>query len=219
MPITSSVVKFTDLISGRDSSWNAISASNLSLSRFYRGGSIIPNIGYAPNNSVPTSGQISISSLRGCWRFFVENSTLSLGTGVGYVASGKYAYPEYFYGFSQYANLGTNGAGAFGSLSNATYTTPTGTYVIVALYSKIDYVGNRYVQLILRRTDNGYPPNDDSSFVGLTSPNFPNLSNRSAAIGVDYLSAFGLNFTRWTWSATTNPGGGNYSIDRRFYGW
>ena len=112
---TSNPFSFSSLRSGpssltySDSNWNNIPSTNLSLSQFYRGGSFIPNINFSPNNSVPSSGQINLSSLKGTWGFLVDASVLTQGTAIGtfFIPSGKYyaTVYTYYYGFSISFNL------------------------------------------------------------------------------------------------------------------
>ena len=71
-----------------------------SLTEYYRGGSLVPNI--TANNSVPTSGAISLTNFLGATDTVTWTTTLTVG-----VVSGLFVQ----YGFS---------SGIFGSLSDST---------------------------------------------------------------------------------------------------
>lgn len=82
--------------------------AQIKLSNYYRGGGIIHNV--PQNNNVPTSGQISLSNLRGSVRPFAyeESASKTMTTGTwAIVSSGRY---HYYSGYNPPASPGSPGS-------------------------------------------------------------------------------------------------------------
>ena len=102
----------------------AISLSNIagefggstphSLSEYYRGGGLVPNI--TPNNSIPTSGQISMSQFYGSTATLPIDNNISFTVQTYSVGSGKNVFTVY---------------GANSSMSDGSVVTNNGTSLTV----------------------------------------------------------------------------------------
>ena len=103
----------------------AISLSNIagefggstphSLSEYYRGGGLVPNI--TPNNSIPTSGQISMSQFYGSTATLPIDNNISCTVQTYTVGTGKNAFTVY---------------GANSSMSDGSVVTNNGTSLSIA---------------------------------------------------------------------------------------
>jgi len=173
MAVTSSApISITDLVTefGGDAPH--------SLTEYYRGGSLVPNV--TANNSVPTSGAISLTD------FFGATNTQTTGNYTIGIASSFIGLGISVFGFN------ANGqAGSFGTISTNTIDFSGFDVTIGGVYASSS---NLFFYVTSQVSNSGWV----SMAVGGTTYN-----RTDASFTQSNSSAFGGDYTLWTWSASS----------------
>ena len=169
----------------------------VSLRELYRGGSNVPNI--TPNNSIPTTGIVSLDEYYSTW----GNKTLSFTITVGSAAvSGK----GYYFG---YGNL-TKGSN-FGSINQRTFLTPNGPMTIEGLY-----YGTGTTSWHLHLSSASAPANTDLTFKSVAISGYTIGGVRNSATSTQTVGTA----RRWNWirKSTAHPTSGTITCTLNYYG-
>ena len=149
------------------------------LTSYYRGGSLVPN-GPAANNSIPTSGAISLTNFLGS----VNTQTTgnyTIGIAASFIGLGNSVF-----GFN------ANGqAGSFGTISTNTIDFSGFDVTIGGVYASS---ANLFFYVTSHVSDSGWI----SMAVGGTTYN-----RADAGFSQSNSAAFGGNYTLWTWNASS----------------
>jgi len=149
-----------------------------SLTEYYRGGSLVPNI--TANNGVPTSGAISLTD------FFGATDTQTTGDYTITIGSSFIGLGVTVHGFDAYGQ-----AGSFGSISTNTIGFDGFNVTIGGVYE------SQYNQLTFYVTSHV----DNSGWISMTVGGTAfNRTDASYLQGND--SFFGGNFTSWGWGSS-----------------
>jgi hypothetical protein len=166
----------------------------VSYSQLYRGGTYVPSI--TPDNSIPTSGTISIDQFYSTWGRKTLSFTMTVGNSTGKGPKGS------LFGFGP----------GFGSISNNAILTPSGVMFIQSLYYS---TGNAKWHLSLSHTGSA-PADSDLSFIQ-TSVSGYNINGLRAAR--TNTSVAGTT-RQWAWAAgnTEHPTSGTVTCTIQYYG-
>lgn len=169
----------------------------VSMATLYRGGTNVPNI--TPDNSIPTTGPISMHDFYSTWGKKTLSFTMTVGS-VPYLKKG------YFFGFGRLTK-----GGSFGSLSTSVFLTPNGTMTIEGLYYS---TGTQAWHLQLSSASS--PADSDLSFRNVTVSGYNIGGVRSARNSTIQLGTA----RRWNWHAATNshPTSGTIACTISYYG-
>ena len=170
-----------------------------SFNQFYRGGTYVPDI--VPNDHVPTTGEINIQEMYSTW----IQKTLSFTITVGHHGAGK-SKKGNLYGYG----IAVKG-GAFGSISQNTFLTPSGPVTIEGLYYNTT---SRSWNLQLSGAS--APADDYTSFGAMTVEGFNVNGVRTAATSTQTSGTA----RKWTWvvTSTAHPTSGTINCTINYYG-
>jgi hypothetical protein len=173
------------------------------INQMYRGGAYTPSIGV--NNAVPVSGAISLQNFYSTWGRKTMVFTINVGSTPIPYKKGKGSY--YGYGIGGLKKKG----GSFGSISQDTFLTPTGTMVIEALYFS---TGTNAWHLQLRST--AAPADSDLSFLSVSVSGYSINGVRSARTSTQATGTA----RRWNWQvpSASHPSSGTITCSINFYG-
>ena len=170
MAVTSSApISITDLVTEFGGS------APHSLTEYYRGGSLVPNV--TANNSVPTSGAISLTDFFG--------ATATSGTDDRTITIGSGSFGSFILGYG-FAAAPLNAGSGFGLISSNTIGFSGFNVTIEAVYHILN-------QLVFKASTN--PGNSGWTSMTVGSTTF----NRTDAI--TYVSG---TIATWSWSSSSN---------------
>ena len=171
----------------------------VAINTLYRGGTHVPNIPI--DNSIPTSGTISLQNFYNAW----GNKTVSFTFTVGSHSSGKKKKGALYGAGVMPGNV------TFGSISAPTFLTPLGVLSIAGVYFN---TGSSSWNLQLAGTS--APVDSYQAFAALTVSGYTSgitILNKSAS------SASG-NVRNWSWvgHGTSHPTSGTISCTLHYFG-
>lgn len=167
------------------------------MNLLYRGGTYVPNI--APDNSIPTSGPISLQDFYSTWGRKSLAFTITVGNGTGGKGKGKKGL---CYGFRQ---------GAFGQISSNSFLTPNGTMQVRSLYYSVG-LGSWILQL----SSTSAPGDTDLSFRSIAVSGYSVGGVRASRTSTSSIS----NYRTWRWNVGggSHPTSGTISCVINYYG-
>lgn len=170
---------------------NAFGTSNpVPLNTFYRGGSNVPNI--SPNTNIATAGQTSLHDYYSAWATKTLSFTVTVGSSTIIKVGTAYGYGN-----------------GFGSISDGSFLTPSGTMSVQALYYD---TGTSYWHLKIGSSS--IPNDSDLTFVQVSVTGYSVGGIRSTGV-----TSTAVNSRYWKWPASTaHPTSGTLVCSIQYYG-
>ena len=169
--------------------------SNVSLSSYYRGGTYVPNV--TPNNSIPTSGQISFNNFRSSTGRVSMSNEIAIGTSGTLIGVKNWGTPTF--------------GGALAFLQSYNVNFEDQHFYWNSATSTLTYeIGSGSNDAVLT--------NNDFTFVAVATGGsaYPNEYSRSSGT---YTAATSTTPNKWTWSVGSSPfgAGSTYYFRTKFY--
>ena len=172
--------------------------TNVALSSYYRGGTYVPNV--TPNNSIPTSGQISFNNFRSATGKIGQDFPTSTGISGTLKGTKLWGSPQF------------GGGGGFIQSYRA-------DFIEQHLYR--NSATNILTYELGSGSNDAVLINDDLTFVSVTISSSGGPTNEYTRSSGTYTAATSTTPNKWTWSVSTdviNPSlDGQFNIRTKFF--